>query len=188
MRLLVATALLLVALTVAIPALAGDAEPFVRECSTSQYGDLGRGWRERAVIAGPVAFVGMRDGYATGGPLPLKVLVVVDPQRVATATIAARSRGYAALGYNGVRPSGAGRIPVSRGTPSVRFQACDAVMSREPWNRGTQFGGYFLVRGRRCVHIVIKSRGKILPRVLRFGVPRCAPLRLSVGMMIGRAR
>ena len=166
--------LLVVALAVSAAALAADPKPFVRDCSTSQYGDLGRGWRERAVIAGPVAFVGMRDGYASGGPLPLKVLVVVDPRRVATATIAARSRGYAALGYNGVRPSGEGRIPVSSGTRSVQFQACDAVMSREPWNRGTQFGAYFLVRGRRCVHIVIKSRGKIFPRVLRFGVPRCA--------------
>ena len=174
MRLLVATALLLVALTVAIPALAGDAEPFVRECSTSQYGDLGRGWRERAVVAGPVSFVGMRDGYASGGPLPLKVVVVVEPGRVATVTIGARSRAYAALGYNGIRHSGGRRIPLSRGTRSVQFRACPAVPSREPWNRGTQFGGYFLVSGRHCVDVEIASRGKIVRRVVRFGIARCA--------------
>lgn len=175
--------LLVVALSVPASAVAGDPKPFVRDCSTSQYGDLGRGWRERAVIAGPVAFAGMRDGYASGGPLPLKVLVVVDPQRVATVTIAARSRGYAALGYNGVRSSGGGRpTPLSRGTRSVHFRACGAApgstrdpwKSREPWNRGTQFGGYFLVAGRRCVHVEIASRGRILRRVLRFGVSKCA--------------
>ena len=164
----------MLAAAAAVPAPAGDAKPHVRDCSTSQYGDLGRGWRERAVVAGPVAFVGMRDGYASGGPLPLKVLVVVDPERVATVTIGARSRGYAALGYNGIRHGGGGRIPLSRGTRSVRFHACSAVRSREPWNRGTQFGGYFLVAGRRCVHVEISSFGKILRRALRFGVPSCA--------------
>ena len=174
MRPLVATALLFVGLAAALPALAGDPEPFVRDCSTSQYGDLGRGWRERAVVAGPVAFVGMRDGYASGGPLPLKVLVVVEPRRVATVTIGVRSRAYAALGYNGIRHSGGGRIPLSRGTRSVRFQACGVVMSREPWNRGSQFGGYFLVSGRRCIDVEIASGGKILRRALRFGVARCA--------------
>lgn len=173
MRLLV-VALLLAALAVAVPAVARDVEPFLRDCSTSQYGDLGRGWRERAVVAGPVAFVGMRDGYTAGGPLPLKVLVVVDAKRVATVTIGARSRAYAALGYNGVRHSGGGRIPLSQGTRSVRFLACGTVASREPWNRGTQFGGYFLVDGRRCVHVEIASGGTILRRALRFGVPRCA--------------
>lgn len=162
------------ALLAAVPALARDAEPFVRDCSTSQYGDLGRGWRERAVVAGPVAFVGMRDGYASGGPRPLKVVVVVDPQRVATVTVGARSRTSAALGYNGVRHSGGGRIPLAKGARSVRFIACGPVASREPWNRGTQFGGYFLVSGRRCVHVEIASGGKTLRRALRFGVSTCA--------------
>ena len=166
-------ALLVLAAVIATPALAGDPEPFVRDCSTSQYGDLGRGWRERAVVAGPLAFVGMRNGYTSGGPLPLKVLVVVDPRRVATVSISARSRSYAALGYNGVRHSG-GPVPLSRGTTGVRFRACGAEPSREPWNRGTQFGGYFLVSGRRCVHVEIASAGKIHRRTLRFGVPSCA--------------
>jgi len=49
-------------------------------------------------------------------------------------------------------------------------------MSREPWNRGTQFGGYFLVTGRRCVYIDVATQGKIIRRALRFGVPRCARL------------
>jgi hypothetical protein len=56
----------------------------VRACGTSVYGDLGRGWRDRAVVAGHVAFVGIKDGYTRrrpGGPgaWAVKVLVVVDP-------------------------------------------------------------------------------------------------------------
>jgi hypothetical protein len=70
MRLRVAAAVLLVAVVHSGAALAGAPDPFVRDCSTSQYGDLGRDWAERAVVAGPVAFVGMRDGYASAGPLP----------------------------------------------------------------------------------------------------------------------
>ncbi len=171
MRTLVPT--VVVAAVLAAPSLAQDAEPFVRDCSTSQFGDLGRGWQQRAVVAGPVAFVGMRGGYAVGGPLPLKVLVVVEPRRVATVTITGRSRGVAALGYNSVRHSGGGRIPLSRGTRSVEFRACGATSSREPWNRGTQFGGYFLVNGRRCVHVAIASGDKLFRRALRFGVRTC---------------
>jgi hypothetical protein len=169
---------LAVALVVAVPALAEEPEPYVRACGTSVYGDLGRGWRERALVAGHVAFVGMKQGYVRyrpGGPgaWPVKVLVVVDPNAAPTVTIAARSRAYAALGYNGIRHDGNG-VPLAEGTTSVRFQACRAVRSREPWNRGTQFAGYFLVSGRRCVHVEVATQGRILRRALRFGVARCA--------------
>jgi hypothetical protein len=53
----------------------------------------------------------------------------------------------------------------------VRFQACHPVRSREPWNRGTQFGGYFLVVGARCVHVDVATQGKVLRRKLSFGAP-----------------
>lgn len=163
-------ALLLVGFVAAVPALAGEPEPYVRSCSSSAYGDLGPGWRERAVVAGHVAFVGMRNGLSAGR-VPHKVLVVVDPHAAPTVTIAIRSRAYAALGYNRIRHSG-GRVPLANGTHSVRFQACGVVRSREPWNRGTQFPGYFLVDGARCVHVDVATQGKVLRRRLSFGA-RC---------------
>jgi hypothetical protein len=173
-------AALLVALVVAVPALADDPKPYLRACSSSAYGDLGRGWQERAVVAGHLAFVGLKDGYARWRPQgtgawPVKVLVVVAPNAAPTVTIAERSRGSAALGYNDVRHNGRG-VPLDRGTQSVRFEACRAVESREPWNRGTQFPGYFLVARRGCVYVDVATQGKIIRRALRFGVPRCARL------------
>jgi hypothetical protein len=162
---------LLLALLVALPALADDPEPYLRDCRTSQYGDLGRGWKEQAVLAGPLAFVGMRNGLRASG-LPQKILVVVESRRVATVTVAARSRAGSALGYNGIQPRG-GRVPLASGTHSVRFEACAAVASRAPWNRGTQFGGYVLAYGRKCVYVEVRADGKLTRRALRFGVARC---------------
>jgi hypothetical protein len=171
---------LLLALVVAVPALADEPAPYVRTCATSQFGDLVRGWQERAVVAGHVAFVGIRgsyrpmrtDRFGPGRAMPLKVLVVVDPNAAPTVTIAARSRAYAALGYNAIRHNGMG-VPLADGTESVQYKACRAVPSREPWNRGTQFGGYFLVSGARCVHVDVATQGKVLRRKLSFGA-RCA--------------
>jgi hypothetical protein len=173
-------AALLLGLVVAVPALADGPEPYVRTCATRQFGDLGRGWQERAVVAGHVAFVGIEgnnrrmstEPLAPGMAMPLKVLVVVDPNAGPTVTIAARSRAYAALGYNGIRHNGTG-VPLAAGTQSVRFKACHADSSRGPWNRGTQFGGYFLVIGARCVQIEVATQGTVLRRKLSFGAP-CA--------------
>jgi hypothetical protein len=174
-------AALLLALVIAVPAFADEPEPYVRTCSSSAYGDLGRGWRERATVAGHVAFVGMKGGYnrmyldpvGVGRANPLKVLVVVDSNAAPTLTIAPRSRAYAALGYNSIRRKDSTGVPLADGTQSVRFQACRVVRSREPWNRGTQFPGYFLVSGARCVHVDIATQGKVLRRKLSFGV-RCS--------------
>ena len=173
MRALVA---LLLFLVVAVPALADDPEPYVRTCSTSQFGDLGRGWQERAIVAGHVAFLGGTgrmaiERFGPGRAMPLKVLVVVDANSAPTVTIAPRSRAYAALGYNGIRHNGTG-VPLTDGTQSVRFQGCHPNQAREPWNRGTQFGGYFLVAGAHCVHVDIATQGKVLRRKLSFGA-RC---------------
>jgi hypothetical protein len=174
MRVVVA---LLLGLVVAVPALADDPDPYVRTCSSSAYGDLGQGWRERALVAGHVAFVGMRGGYnrmyldpvGRGRGNPLKVLVVVDPNAGPTVTIAPRSRAYASLGYNSIRQQDSTGVPLAAGTKSVRFRACRLVRSREPWNRGTQFPGYFLVNGPRCVYVDVATQGKVLRRKLSFG-------------------
>jgi hypothetical protein len=112
------------------------------------------------------------DPVGPGRANPLKVLVVVDPNAGPTVTIAPRSRAYAALGYNRIRHDGTG-VPLAQGTQSVRFQACRPVRSREPWNRGTQFPGYFLVSGARCVHVDVATQGKVLRRKLSFGA-RCS--------------
>jgi hypothetical protein len=166
-------------LACAVPALAQEVEPVVRACRDSQYGDLGRGWEQRAVTAGPLAFVGLRDGYGFGRPAPpgrawaLKVLVVLEPRAVATVTIGPRSGEFAALAYHRLRHNGP-IVPLSDGTSTVRLEACGRVKTREPWNQGTQFGGYFLVRGRRCIDVEVRTGSRLLRRQLRFGVPRCA--------------
>ena len=123
-------------------------------------------------MAGPVAFVGTRTaiGSSDAVPGPHKVLVVVDARAAPTVTIAARSRTYAALGYHRIRHTGTGvRSPrAPRACASKRV----AVRPREPWNRGTQFPGYFLVAGARCVHVDVATQGKVLRRKLSFGA-RC---------------
>jgi hypothetical protein len=110
------------------------------------------------------------DRFRSGRAMPLKVLVVVDPNAAPTVTIAARSSSYAALGYNEIRHNGTG-VPLADGTQSVRFKACRPDRAREPWNRGTQFAGYFLVAGKRCVHIEVATQGTVLRRKLSFGAP-----------------
>jgi len=189
-------AMLVVALAaggfVAVPAASQAEEPVVRDCKGPRnLGDLGRDWRRQAVVAGPLAFVRMRDGYSRRLPsaspsaaLPLKVLVVVEPKAVVTVTLSARSRRFAALGYAASFRQGGRRVPLSAGSISARFEACahaNASTSRipnagKPWNRGTQFGGYFLVAGSRCVDVEMRPEGRttVLRRTLRFGVTRCA--------------
>src|SRR5688500_19212693 len=98
---------LLVAVALALPAFAAEEPPpYVRTCSSSAYGDLGAGWREHAVVAGHLAFVGLGgrrrtselDPVDPGQANPLKVLVVVDPNSAPTLTVARVSRRNAALG------------------------------------------------------------------------------------------
>lgn len=161
-------------------ALAGGSggEPVVRDCGTSAYGDLGRGWTSRAIVAGPLALVGLRDGYRgvraaapRGFAWPLKVLVVVEPRAVVTLTIDERSRSFASLAYASApvpRPT-----PLAHGSQSVRFEACKRANAGEPWNRGTQFPGYFLVARPGCVAVRVATAAGTWRRTLRFGVAAC---------------
>ena len=59
---------LLLALVVVVPALADEPEPYVRDCGVSVLGDLGQGWQERAIVAGHVSFVGLKNGYQRWRP------------------------------------------------------------------------------------------------------------------------
>lgn len=176
MRLVVA---FVAALVAAVPALATEAEPVVRDCGNRVFGDLGRGWRDRAVVAGRVAFVGVRAGYGprrrapAGLAWPTKVLVVVDPGVAATVTVTARSRAGAALAYHALHHHGA-PVPLTEGVESVRFEACARANPGAAWNRGTQFAGYFLLAGPSCVAVEVEAHGRVLRRTLRFGLERCA--------------
>ena len=176
-----AVGLFIAALVAAVPALARDVDPIVRGCSTRAYGDLGRHWRQSAVLAGPLAFVGMRNGYGPRSPArpgrawPVKVLVVVDPGAVVSVEVGARSESFAALGYD-TRPLLRGRngtVLLSSGSLSVRYEACQRASSGAVWNRGTQFPGYFFVAGPRCVDVEVSTGAATLRRTLRFGVARC---------------
>lgn len=167
-------AALLLALAAAAPALATGGEPDVRDCSTRAIGDLGPTWRTRAVLAGPLAFVGMRNGSGWSGGRLHKVLVVVDPRAVVTVTIAPRSAGVASLAFSTRRRLPAAPVPVSAGATSVRFEACArANPGQKPWNRGTQFPGSFVVARPACVDVVVQYGETRLTRKLRFGTPRC---------------
>ena len=155
--------------------------PPVRDCRTSALGDLGQGWQRRAVVAGPVAFVGLRQGYRSvpraspRAAARVKALVVVQPRAIVTLSIAARSRRLASLAY--ARPGLPDPPnPLSAGSTSVRFRACAHANSGERWNRGTQFPGYFLLAGRGCVVVEVRVRGRegVIRRMLRFGATRCA--------------
>ena len=162
--------------------LAVDDEPDVRDCSTRAIGELSSTWRRRAMVAGPLAFVDMRRGYAVrirarpGLAWQLKVLVVVEPRAVVTVTIARRSRDVAALVYSPKRHLPPGEVPLSLGATSVRFEACARPNpGQKPWNRATQFPGAFLVARSACVDVLVRPQGgKTMLRRLRFGVARCA--------------
>ncbi len=114
------------------------------------------------------------DPVGPGRANPLKVLVVVDPN--ASPDGDDRHPLPCVRGARLQRDPPQGQLRASRSRTaqqSVRFQACRPVQSREPWNRGTQFGGYFLVSGARCVHIDVATQGKVLRRKLSFGA-RCS--------------
>ena len=115
-----------------------------------------------------------------GRSWPLKILVVLEPGRAATVTIAARARSVAALAYDEaslrrVSAAAGTHAPLSAGEPSVRFEACARPHAGKRWNRGTQFPGYFLVSGRRCVAVTVRVEGEpaALRRTLGFGRAGC---------------
>jgi hypothetical protein len=155
--------------TASPPTDASSPMPFVRSCDTSVFGDLGRGWREGAVLAGPLAFVGAR-GYADAPARTLegrgdrwsgqKVLVRVTGGAVVTVEIAREARAFAGLLYD---PSHFNTNVPERAVAAVRFEPC-------PAQSATQFNGAFLVDGVRCVPVTVTVEGmQPQDRVLEFG-------------------
>jgi hypothetical protein len=178
-----AVGLCIVATTIAASAAARDGAPFVRGCESSVWGDLGRDWRKRAVVAGPVAFVSVREyarqpratfaRSASGRYQPLKVLIVVEPRVTATVVVPKRARHAFRLVYDHSLFNRLLRI--SEAHWAVRFEACPTPQQPEPWNRGTQFNGGFLVAAPGCrpLEVRVEGRGSVIRRVVSFGVGTC---------------
>lgn len=152
--------------------------PFVRNCESSLYGDLGAQWLKNAVRAGPATFIGalvFRNGLvARRGASSHKLLIVVEPRREVTVTVAKRVRGLASLLYDPAKFHL--RNPrVRDGEVAVTFIACAKANGSAPWERGTQFNGELVVFGPRCVplEISVSFQAQTIRRTLSFGAGAC---------------
>jgi hypothetical protein len=171
---LVATAMAATAVSSAAPL----KKPYVRTCASSVYGDLGARWRQKAVQAGPVTFIGAlerRDGLvARKRASGHKLLIVVEPRHTVTISIDGRARRFASLLYDPAKFHL--RYPrVRDGAEAVTFVACFSPHGSAPWERGTQFNGEFVVFGPRCVPVEISGAPQSQPirRSLSFGAGEC---------------
>ncbi len=193
LALVVSTLVAVVALTLAAggaestPRGGGDAaaaapEPeTVRPCKTAVYGDLRRGWRKRAVVAGPLALLLSSDRRPKHfvPDRDLKVLAVVRAGERVTLALPEAEHQRTSLLYDGSAPG----LNLSDGTSSVRFMACSRSGAEYPGPGGypgtrTQFNGGFFVRDAHCAAIEVWTEERTTPiRWLPFGVGerRCPP-------------
>jgi hypothetical protein len=124
------------------------------------------GWEERAVEAGPVAFVGLRDAVrqkSDDGRIRFEVPVLVDAEK--QVTIAARTPGVD-LGFGDVEDD----------VSAVTFKACPS------WERNfdrpadvgpfTQFVGTIEADEPKCVELEVHVLGERKPVHERFGLGR----------------
>jgi hypothetical protein len=151
-------------------------QPFVRNCESSVYGDLGAQWLKNAVRAGPLTFIGARRNglVARRGASSHKLLIVVEPRRAVTVTVAKRARGLASLRYDPAKFHL--RNPrIWDGEVAVTFIACAKPNGSAPWERGTQFNGELVVYGPRCVplEISVGFQAQKIRRTLSFGTGSC---------------
>jgi hypothetical protein len=146
-----------------------DPRPGARGCESSVYGELGPGWEQASVRAGPVSFVGMARGVSAEqvarSRRVIKVLVLVDNGSVVTLRVADADRGGVALEYS--PPFAARRI--ADGMPAMMFRAC----SPDGWRQHTQFNGSFILDRPRCAHVEVSVDGRPerIPVALSFGAP-----------------
>ena len=167
---------LLVAASPAAVATASDTTPYVRTCETAVYGELNADWQKNALVTGPITFIGVL-GYRAARTAPLKrtvahkVLVVVEPASTVTVAIPETARSIASLVYD---PRKFNSRRVRDGDRAVTFGACEQPNGEEPWQRGTQFNGAFVVFGRRCVPIDVSVAGQpSVRRLISFGAGTC---------------
>jgi hypothetical protein len=156
----------------------------VRTCESSVYGELEPGWRRDSVVAGPLAFVSLRQAATwpadqlrkrSGGYPGQKVLAVVETGATVTVTVPAAERRHLALLYD---PSawapGDNLYQVADGDPVVTFEGCRAGES--PYGADTtQFNGGFVVVGARCATLEVSTPTSSRPRrvPISFGAGRC---------------
>jgi hypothetical protein len=152
-----------------------DATLFVRTCESSVEGDLGPGWRQGEISAGPVTFVGAQgyaddreDLFSAPGELATsqKVLVVVDGDGAVLLSI---RHPDARLAYNPARWRPRNIVPFRLGYPLTRFEPC-----ANDDRRSTQFNGSFLLRGPACVPLEVRPEGgEPIVTTLSFGAGDC---------------
>src|SRR5205809_4769012 len=156
------------------------AEPFVRTCEDNVYGDLGFDWRDRSVVVGAIAFVGLpfaatapRSDFTPdkGGFKRVKALAVVDRGTEVTVIIPPDERGHVALVYD---PAAFDSTQIADGETSVNFHACGKGEGGFPGP--TQFNGGFIVDGPQCATIdVLNAANGLWKRVnVAFGRGACA--------------
>lgn len=139
--------------------------PFVRDCAAEAAGELGDGWEDRAVHAGPVAFVPLREHELAspkpratlepGRHIPKKVLVVLRAGLNATVSVATEDRQAVSLLYDPervARSSPERGYIVEDGSPEVHFAACD--------DHPTYFNGAFVVSGPICLGLIVEVGGQ----------------------------
>jgi hypothetical protein len=148
----------------------------VRDCDSSVYGEFAPGWERRTVWAGPLGLVGATAGNAPkpirGRPSyfePIKFVLVLENERVATVRVPPSERAHVALLY--ATRGGLGEYESTRvvdGLAAVRFEACGR--SEVPH---TQFNGGLVVAGPRCAELEVHVQGRAEPYPLRvpFGRP-----------------
>lgn len=153
------------------------AHPVVRTCNDGPNGDVGD-WRRSSLVVGPIGFINLR--LADTRPAPTQpggraafylTVAMVKPGSAVKVRVAASAATYASLLFDRMA---LGSTDYSRGVAvgvqEVTFIACG---SGSAW---TQFLGGFLVDGKRCVPLEVRSLPNSAPKrvVVSFGAGTCS--------------
>jgi hypothetical protein len=140
-------------------------ESFVRACDSSVYGDLGRRWKDDAVVVGPIAFVGVgRDGVIgahamdqrPGRVQAVKLLTVVLARTRVMVSVDSRTSERVAMLYD---PATFNSTRVADGSRSIVFNACPGGPTRLAGMRATQFNGGIIADGHVCTRLHVSWPG-----------------------------
>jgi hypothetical protein len=183
--------------TLVAPAALPAASPAVRTCASRAESGLfvhgiPSGYRQSAVVAGPLVVIGARD-YATqdratfravprrpGRYYPQKLLVAVRAGVTVKVTVPAAERRFALLygrSHWGIPYRRGYRL--ADGERRVTFHACPAdTPSFVPGKhrlvgRWTEFNGSVIVAEAQCVTLDVRTRGRARRLPLSFGAGRC---------------
>lgn len=147
-----------------------DGPPGVRDCKSEILGQLPDDWENRAIRAGPIAFLlsGVSAAWVTYYK-QVKVIAVVESEAVVTVRVADPERRNVALHYAARGKLGWEGKRVADGLPAVTFEACPS----EGWRPYTLFSGGFVVDGPQCAHLAVLARGR--PEPIPVAIPLRAP-------------